>query len=112
MTFIFNYLDLFKLIDNKYYFMITFANSDKEIWKLGKPFFIKYQLIFDQENKIFGFYINNIKKNYSLIPLFLIIILLFILLFLLLYFRKVLFSKNRKLRINEIDENIEYNIIK
>ena len=92
--------------------MITFSNSDDENWKLGEPFFKKYQIIFEQENKIFGFYVDNIKKNNSLIPLFLIIILLFILLFLLLYFRKVLFSKNRKLRINEIDENIEYNIIK
>ena len=112
MTFIFNYLDLFKLIDNKYYFMITFSNSEKETWKLGEPFFKKYQIIFDQENKIFGFYVDNIKKNNSLIPLFLIIILLFILLFLLLYYRKFLFSKSRKIRINEIDENIEYNIIK
>ena len=111
MTFVFNYLDLFKLIDNKYYFMIAFTNYDKQIWKLGEPIFKKYQFIFDQENKIFGFYINN-KNNYYLIPLFLIIVLLFILLFLLFYFRKALFSKNRKLRINEIDENIEYNIIK
>ena len=111
MTFVFNYLDLFKLIDNKYYFMIAFSNYDQLIWKLGEPIFKKYQFIFDQENKIFGFYINN-KNNYYLIPLFLIIVLLFILLFLLFYFRKALFSKNRKLRINEIDENIEYNIIK
>ena len=88
MTFIFNYLDLFKLIDNKYYFMITFSNSDSQKWKLGEPFFIKYQLIFDQENKIFGLYKKN-KKDFSLILLFIIIILLIIFIILLIYFKKL-----------------------
>ncbi len=66
-------------------------------------------MIFAQDDKIFGFYKEN-KINYEFIPFIILFLLLFILIFLLLFFKKILFFKSRKTRINEIEENIEYNV--
>ena len=55
MTFEFDYNDLFELHDDKYYFLVL-MRKNSDIWFLGKPFFKKYQLIFNQDNKVIGFY--------------------------------------------------------
>ena len=109
MSFYFEYFDLFKLIDNKYYFLVLFTSNKNAFWTLGEPFLKKYQMVFAQDDKIFGFYKEN-NLNYEFIPFIIVFLLLFILIFLLLFFKKILFFKKRKSRINEIQENIEYNV--
>ena len=68
----------------------------------------KFQMVFDQDREIIGFYTSiNDKKFFgffqilSLFFLFIIIILSF------LYFR-LLFKKTKKIRANELDENFDY----
>ena len=46
--------------NGKYYFLIVFKNF-KYKWIFGEPFFKKYQVTFDKNKKIFGFYT---KKQY------------------------------------------------
>lgn len=50
--------DLFKLIEQSFYFLIVFESDNKNnnIWKFGQPFLKKYQLIFDLDSKTIGFY--------------------------------------------------------
>ena len=69
---------------------------------------IKFQMVFDQDREIIGFYTSiNDKKFFgffqilSLFFLFLIIILSF------LYFI-LLFKKTKKIIANELDENFDY----
>ena len=51
----FDYNDLFMEFNAKYYFLIVFKNF-KYKWIFGELFFKKYQVIFDKNKKIFGFY--------------------------------------------------------
>ena len=83
-TFQLNYNDLFYLYKENYYFLISFKKvSNNMKWILGKPLFIKYQFVFDQKNKIIGFYSKFIKHKKSInwkIITYCIILLGFILL--------------------------------
>ena len=106
-TFQFDYKDLFIKVNNKYYFLIVFQLNGLK-WILGTPFMKKFQMVFDQDREIIGFYTSiNDKKFFgffqilSLFFLFIIIILSF------LYFR-LLFKKTKKIRANELDENFDY----
>ena len=69
MTFEFDYNDLFELHDDKYYFLVL-MRKESDIWYLGKPFFKKYQLIFNQDNKVIGFY--DYKKLFLIIIYFIL----------------------------------------
>ena len=75
---------------------------------MGEPFFKKFNMIFNQEKKIVGFYsdFNKIKKNYDkIIIIFLLICLVFCLLF---FIFKIYFKKNKKIRANELEDNYVY----
>ena len=64
INFEFTYKDLFKKIDNKYYFLVIFQNYDAGSWRIGKPFYLKYTLVYNGDDKTIGFYNkNNISKN-------------------------------------------------
>lgn len=56
--------DLFVLKKNKYmYFLVVFKVKESNVWKLGEPFLFKNKiLVFDQENKMIGFYNSNLPK--------------------------------------------------
>ena len=53
--------DLFKLINDKYIFLILISGTSISYWVIGEPFFRKNQLIFNTDNKVIGFY--NGKGN-------------------------------------------------
>ena len=110
VQFIFNYKDLFYKYKNKYYYLVVF--SDDNFWILGKPFFKKYQIIFDKDKKTIGYYKiynNDNNNNFSFNKLFFVIIILIIIIIFLLY--KISFKKetnSKKIRVNELRENYEY----
>ena len=114
--FIFNYNDLFIDYNNRKYFLVTYKiNSITTIF--GKPFFKKYKMEFNPDNKQIGHYIkeeqsldgennNNNKNNLKTILFIVIIIVLIIIISFLGYIiHKILKKKKRK---NELDDNFEY----
>ena len=62
-----NSTDLFTIIpdNNRVLFNIEFL-KDYNNWVFGKPFFKKYQLIFDDDSKLIKFYVENRRINYSI----------------------------------------------
>ena len=110
--------ELWKKFDNKYYFLVVFLEDKSYGWILGKIFFQKYTIFFNEDAELIGFYtkmneINRIeensKKKFKLELPWILLILLFILLVLamiyIIYFLKV---KKRKERANELDDYYEY----
>ena len=71
LNFTFTYNDLFKLFDNKLYFLIifpikgpiTFSNE----WFIGEIFLKKYICTFNLETKSISFYKNQINKSNDII---------------------------------------------
>ena len=127
LIFIFTYKDLFKVFNNRLYFLIIFKNvefsTSGHIWTFGDTFFRKYTTFLNSDSKtilLFKNEINNInKENYdknqrnknkknniirTLFEIFLGIII-FVILFLL--YKK--YRSTRKLHANELeDNNYEY----
>ena len=60
-NFTFTYEDLFQKDKNKWIFLIAFSENDKDYWKFGKPFFKKYHLVFDREEKLMKLILNPSK---------------------------------------------------
>ena len=114
-TFELKYEDLFKLHNNKIYFLIFF-NEKNEDWTLGEIFLKKYLFIFDMDRKTLGIYnknnylnrkINNNNINNLLIFKIFICILILCILVLLFLIRK--YKLKKKLRKNQmIDDNYLY----
>ena len=122
----FSYKDLFVKApgeNNLYVFQFIFKEGYFR-WKLGLTIFKKYSVVFDQDNKIFGFYKetgeynidnddnkNNPKKksnsNLSL-SWILVIILSIILIGLAIAFYKVLPFIRRRRKANELDDDYDY----
>ena len=112
LKFVFTYKDLFKLFNDRLYFMIIFkieailAFSPK--WIMGEPFLRKYFFLFDQDRKIIGFYnkIDEDKKyTFAYIVIFILIGICIILIALL---TKYVLYKPRKIRANELEDNYDY----
>ena len=98
--------------------MILQTLCPEEVWFLGSPFFKKYQMVFDLDNKVIGFY-TNINESYSenkknnnknvFIYILVIIGLVIIIIGLIFLLIKCYLSLPRKKRANELlDENYEY----
>ena len=107
-TFNLNYNDLFIKEKDKLFFLIIFKHDSTDFfWEFGEVFFKKYQIIFDEEKGIIGFY--NLKKikafNYSLLFIFLLIILVILLISVII---RMIIIKPRKLRANELEDNYDY----
>ena len=117
LNFIFTYNDLFKIFDNKLFFLIIFPSLSSENWYIGEIFLSKYICTFNSESKSIYFYknqidkLNNIKqekdkKKYSndllryLIEIFMGLIIIF--LAFIIYRR---YRKSRKLLANELEDN-------
>ena len=108
-TFELTYKDLFLKSKNKYFFLICFKTYYNDLWTLGDLFLRKYTIVFDQENKVIGFYHPSNNSKISLIIFYIIFIFLLILLSMLIYiYLNYLRKGRRKIRNNEIDENYEY----
>ena len=104
-TFILDKNDLFKKYKNKYIYQIFFRDEYNGLWTFGDIFFQKYQITFDQDKKIIGFYINENKQfNYLYIV---IIILIIMLIFLFYYLIKIYFQFKIKPK-NIINEYYDY----
>ncbi len=106
-TFVLDYKDLIIKYNNKYYLLVYFynLNNNDKYWNFGKPFFKKYQLIFDHDRRSIGIY-NGIENNsfkVGIIILFTIITIILGCISYVFYRRKF-----RKKRLNEIDENYDY----
>ena len=118
-TFILEGKELFKKVNNGYLFLIrSFVYYTADKWVLGSPFFGKYPITFNLKKYLIGFDINkeNIIEDESnnnsdnILPWILVVIfgLLFILVIAFnIYF--FLLKKQRKIRANELDEDILYN---
>ena len=113
-SFLFDNKELFYSDDNYDYFLITFNLTGRH-WILGKVFFDKFNIIFNQDSKMLYWYDKYYKNNnfYILFNLFLIFVLIFIV-FLLIYVIYILLkNKPRKKFANEMDDeyNYDYNKI-
>ena len=105
------------------------SKTENEIWKLGEPFFSKFQFTFNQEQKTVGFYNsklekisnedfmknleqenNNSSKGNSKTVLYIILIVIGVLILIALaYFLGKKFNESRKRRANELkDDDFDY----
>ena len=115
VNFTFDYRDLFTIFpdNNRILFNIEFDNEAQK-WVFGKPFFKKYQLIFDLESKLIKYYIRTNEErnlnNTNSGKIAFIVFLVIIVFFLGVLVGKALCTKyNRKIRANELEDEFSYN---
>ena len=121
MIFALNKEDLFFDKYGKAFFLIIFkkSGSQNNIWKLGEPFFAKYQSTFDLDKKTVGFYNKNFKNENtseqpkssgSMTALYIIILVIIVaVLVVVAYYFGKKFNESRKRRANELnDDDFEY----
>jgi len=107
------YEDLFLKHDNQYYFLVIFRYYKQRPWEFGKPFFKKYEAIFDKDTKTVGFYTikYNRRLNKTVLSLIFVIFCLIILLGISSYIiYRFIKNKPRKIRANELEEGFDYTI--
>ena len=110
-NFTFNYKDLFYNFNGKNYFLVIFPWYMGIQWRLGLPFFKKYEFVFNSDKKIIGVYDKVLEVNIILKNSWknnLIIILFVILTFMSILIYKLYIHKPRKIRANELNDNYEY----
>ena len=61
ITFLFNYKELFKLHNNRFYFLVMFKNNSLT-WDIGEIFFRKYLTSFHYDSKLISFYRTQIDE--------------------------------------------------
>ena len=111
-TFELDYKELFIKNENYYYFLVTFNIYSTYEWVFGKPFFKKYNFVFDQDKKIIGFYSKGYKKkfiftNNKFVFLICIILLLLIIFIFLLFIMIKQYQKHFKN--NNKAKNLSFN---
>lgn len=111
LNFTFNNRDLFIENNNKLIFLIFFNGFEIHQWRLGEIFFKKYLVIFDQDKKTIGFYMQNKTSNEINYKKIIIIILLTICIVILIYIliRNIFYGKNNKKKAIELETGINYN---
>ena len=122
-TFELNYEDLFVEKDGKFWFLIVFPTQRVSEWYFGTLFLRKYNLLFNYDSKTMGFYNPNLPKgddpsgenpdnSNSLtikICIAVIVVLSVLSVGLGIYISKICYNKKKtKARLNEIEENFEY----
>ena len=113
-----NYKDLFQEIGNSLIFSIVLDENEKYHWSFGRIFLEKYQFIFDNEQKTITYIktyknINKeefVQENNKLIIILKVMIIAFLIVGfgLGLFLGKKLWDKNRKKRVNELDDDYDY----
>ena len=109
------YEDLFITYNDKTYFLIINEKEKIERWKLGRLFFKKYNIIFDQKAKTIGIYDDNYSKSKIVLIVFewiLAIILIMIAIFLAYIFIKRYRLNNykffiKKEKVSEMADNYD-----
>ena len=126
-TFELNYEDLFFEKEGQFWFLITFSTFNEITeWYIGNIFLRKYNLLFNYDSKIISFYNpklpgnENIPNNKNIskfnnitIKIFiaLIIILSIVSIVLGILIGKICYqNKKNKARLNELDDNFDYEI--
>ena len=114
-TFNFNNKELFEEFKEYYLFKILFFEKTQYYWIFGNIWLKKYLMVFDQDEKKIGFY-NNINNNIindssSNLGLKIIVILCIILVIILGVMIFVYCKNDRHIRINELEDNYEYNAV-
>ena len=107
--FVFEPKDLFYHYYDRYFFLISFRDSF--YFYLGKPFFKKFNIIFNQDSKQLALYSfveenkNNEEIKNMIIPTILIIVFsILVVVFVIILFR----YKLKRKKLNEIEENFDY----
>ena len=62
LTFLFNYKELFKLHNNRLYFLIIYKNSIFNSWEVGELFLRKYITSFNFDSKTISFYKTQVDE--------------------------------------------------
>ena len=108
-SFIFDFNDLFTENENKIYFNVFFNEKFNNFqWIFGEIFLRKYQIVFNQEQKLIGFYVNKKKRKKINYHLFLNICFISIILVLIVFIINIKNKIPRKIKANELEENINY----
>ena len=106
-----SYKDLFYNFNGKNYYLVIFPWFMGIKWRLGLPFFKKFNFVFDSDKKVIGVYdkvldvniiLQNSWKNNLIVLLFVIIS------FMAFFIYKMYIHKPRKIRANELEDNYEY----
>ena len=104
--------DLFSNFNNKKYLLVFFDNEYISYrWRLGKPFLRKFNLIFDQTNKLLLYYVNDgsySAPGYSVFSIVVIVVLLAGVITLGVLIGKQLILKQKKIRANELQDEFSY----
>ena len=111
-----NYNDLFRVKNDRIYFLIIFSNTHQEYFEIGKIFLKKYTFTFNLDTKLIGYYIKTKDSNQKEKPSFLsgttFIIIITSLIFIFgvvgFFIGKLVYDKIRKRRMNELDDLYEY----
>ena len=111
INFEFTYEDLFKKINDKWYFLVFFSkNIDLEIFKLGRQFFKKYIAVFEQDKKIVKFYKNKDFGSYLYIISWILVFISLIVIGILVFYIYNNKKNKRKIRANELEDDYDYTI--
>ena len=112
-NFTLTYKDLFIKNNNRYYCIILYENKSligRINWVIGEVFLKKYFIVFSQEKQLLGFYTKiNTSTSFN-IPISWILTFVFFIISLILAFivYKLLTQKKRKIRANELEDDIDY----
>ena len=101
-TFEISYKDLFIENNNEFYSLLFFSQIQLDRWSLGKPFFKKYQIIFEPDRKLIGFYVNKSNFSWSWIIVYLLGIIIIVLSIYMIYkYKKI----PHRIKAKELDDN-------
>ena len=109
-TFVLTYEDLFLKINDTYFFLFYFNLAWAKGFKLGKIFFKKYNIIFDQDGKTLGLYkqYKSIEKKGFNYQFLIIIFCVLIIIGLFLYIKYLGPLRKRRIRANELEDQFSY----
>ena len=106
-TFQFSSKELFINLNNKLYFAILFHSFSKD-YILGEIFLKKYQMVFDQEKRVIGFYGENLSKSNVILKIVFLIFMTVVVMVLGYFLYIFLIKKSRKKRAYELEDDYDY----
>ena len=106
-TFQFLSKELFINLNNKLYFAILFHSYSKD-YILGEIFLKKYQMVFDQEKRVIGFYGPSLSKSNMILKIVFLIFMTVVVILLGYFLYIFLIKKARKKRAYELEDDYDY----